>query len=249
MSNELPHAAERIASDYMDRLTERLTGMPISDRRELMNEIRFHIYDSYMSETTGDEIERILTVLRRLGEPEDVISSRMPQAVERLGKGKKAPLYILAGILIALFAVPLGLGAIGVLIGLLAALFGLVIAYYGLGVSLAVSGFLSALVCFIAVVSPDLLERINYAVGYQFIGYEPIIFRDPQLGGLIGLIVSLILLGLGVLILWSGKYLWRGFCFVTVLITQKVAEIFKRFTRSKSNKSASPALHSNTQSV
>ena len=248
MSNELPHAAERIANDYLDRLSDRLKGMPAGDRNELLNEIRSHIYDSFMSETAGDEIERILTVLRKLGEPADVISSRMPQAVKELGKSKKAPLYILAAILIALFAVPLGLGAIGVLTGLLAALFGLVIAYYGLGVSLAVAGFFSGIICFIAAARPDVIERINYALGLQIVNFGPFGY-DTQLGALIGLIASLIFLGLGVLILWSGKYLWRGFRFVAVLITQKVTKTFKHFTRSRVNRPSSPTFHTNSQTV
>jgi uncharacterized membrane protein len=245
MSNELPYAAERIANDYVDRLSDRLKGMPAGDRDELLNEIRSHIYDSYMNETTGDEIERILTVLRKLGEPEDVITSRMAKSVEELGRSKKAPLYILAAILIALFAVPLGLGAIGVLIGLLAALFGLVIAYYGLGVTLVVGGFVSGIASFIASARPDILERINYAVGYEVFSYGP----DPQLVGFLGLIASLIQLALGVLILWSGKYLWRGFRFVAVLITQKVTKTFKHLTQSRLNKPSSPAFHSTSQSV
>ena len=231
MSNGLPHAAERIANDYVDRLSDRLKGMPVDDRNELLSEIRSHIYDSYMSETTGDEIERILRVLRKLGEPADAISSHMPQAVEKLGKSKKAPLYILAAVLIALFAVPLGLGAVGVLIGLLAALFALVVAYYGLGVTLTVTGFVTGIACFIASVRPDILERINYAAGYEVFSYGP----DPQLVGSLGLIASLIQLGLGVLILWSGKYVWRGFRFVTVLITQKVTKTFSHFARARAN--------------
>ena len=245
MSNELPHAAERIANDYENRLSDRLKGMPAGDRNELLHEIRSHIYDSFMSETTGDEIDRILTVLRKLGEPEDVIAGRMAKSVEKLGRSKKAPLYILAAILIALFAVPLGLGAIGVLIGLLAALFALVITYYGLGVTLVVSGFVSGIASFIASVRPDILERINYVAGYEIFSYGP----DPQLIGLLGLIASLIQLGLGVLILWSGKYLWRGFRFVAVLITQKVAKTFKHFTRSRLNRPSSPDFHSNSQTV
>ena len=245
MSNQLPQAAEKIANDYLDRLSNMLTGMPVSDRREFINEIRSHIYDSYMSESTGDEIERILTVLRKLGEPADVISSRMPQAVEDMGKKKKAPLYILAAILIGVLAVPLGLGAAGVLIGLLAALFALVVTYYGLGVTLVVSGFVSGIAGFIAAVRPDILERINYAVGYEVFSYGP----DPQLIGLLGLIAALIQLGLGLLILWSGKYLWRGSCFVTVLITKKVRETFKYFARSGSSKAGIAGRHTNYQSV
>lgn len=245
MSNELPQTAERIANDYLDRLSNLLTGMPVSDRSDLLDEIRSHIYDSYMSASTGDEIERILAVLRKLGEPADVISNRMPHAVEEMGKKKKAPLYILAAILIGLFAVPLGLGAVGVLIGLLAALFALVVTYYGLGVTLTVSGFVSGIASFIASARPDILDRINYAVGYEVFSYGP----DPQLIGLLGLIAALIQLGLGVLILWSGKYLWRGFCFVTVLITQKLTKTFKHLTRSSSPKVGIDGRHTNYQSV
>jgi len=169
----------------------------------------------------------------------------MPHAVEEMGKKKKAPLYILAAILIGLFAVPLGLGAVGVLIGLLAALFALVVTYYGLGVTLTVSGFVSGIASFIASARPDILDRINYAVGYEVFSYGP----DPQLIGLLGLIAALIQLGLGVLILWSGKYLWRGFCFVTVLITQKLTKTFKHLTRSSSPKVGIDGRHTNYQSV
>ena len=42
MSNGLPHAAERIANDYVDRLSDRLKGMPVDDRNELLGEIRSH---------------------------------------------------------------------------------------------------------------------------------------------------------------------------------------------------------------
>ena len=232
MVNELPEAAEKIANDYLDRLSDQLAGMPIGDRRELLDEIRSHIYDAYMNENEGSDIDRTLTVLRRLGEPAEVISSRVPKAVENMGKGKKAPLYILAAVLIALLGVPLGLGAVGVLVGLLAALFALVITYYGLGITLVVSGFVSGVVSFIAAVRPDILERINYAFGYEVFSYGP----DPQLIGLLGLIVFLIQIGLGLAILWSGKYLWRGFRFVTILITQKVTATFKHIIGSGSPK-------------
>lgn len=233
MSNELPLTAAKIANDYLDRLSSRLMGMSLKDRQELLDEIKSHIYDSYMNENSGDEIERILTVLRRLGDPADVISSRMPQAVERLGKGKKAPLYILAGILIALFGVPLGLGAVGLLIGLFVALLGLLIAFYATGVSLVVSGFASSIICFIAVVAPELIDRINYAAGVEVVSWGPFA-NNTQLGGILGLIVSLLLTGLGLLMLWSGKYVWRGFCFVVVLIYQNVVKAFKHLVQTKS---------------
>jgi uncharacterized membrane protein len=234
MSNELPQNASRIANDYLDRLSIRLMGMPLNDRREILDEIKSHIYDAYMNETAGDEIDRILIVLKRLGDPADVISSRMPQAVGRLGIGKKAPMYILAGSLIALFGVPLGLGAVALLTGLMTALFALLVAFYGAGISLVVGGFLSSIICLIAATSPGILDRFNSAVGMEVLKIGPLPFvNDPQLAAIIALIISLLLGVLGLLLLWSGKFVWRGFRFVGMLIIKNVRDAFNRLLQSK----------------
>jgi uncharacterized membrane protein len=232
MSNGLPPIAAKIANDYLDRLSGCLKGMPLNDRRELLDEIRSHIYDSYMNEGAGDEVERILSVLRKFGDPADVVSSRMPQAFGRLGKGKKAPLYILAGFLIALFGVPLGLGAIALLMGLMTALLALLIAFYGAGVSLVVSGFFAFVICLIAATSPELLTLLNNVAGMEIVSFGPFA-HDPQMAGMLGLIVSLLLVGLGLLMLWSGKYIWRGFRFVGLLILQNIKKAFERLVQSR----------------
>jgi len=208
--------------------------MPAGDRDELLNEIRSHIYDSYMDETAGDEIERILAVLRRLGDPADLISSRMPHAVTRLGKGKKAPLYVLAGVLIALLGVPLGLGAVALLVGLMAALFGLLIGYYGAGISLVLGGFITSVICFITILSPDIIERINDAVGMEVVHFGPF-QHDPALGGMVGLALGLLMGAIGLLMLWSGKFLWRGLRFVSRLIVQKLRSTFRHAVPSSSS--------------
>ncbi len=230
MTNDFPPAVQKIVTDYLERLSARLRGMPGIDRQDVVNEIRSHIYESYVDEVSEDEIERILKVLRRIGDPSDVISSRMPEAVARLGRGKKAPLYILAGVLIALFGVPLGLGAVAVLAGLLTALFGILIGYFGAAISLVVAGFVSAILCAIAIFAPGVLFAINEAAATEVISFGP--FRHyPELGGSLGLIVSLILVAIGLLMLWAGKHMWRGFRFVVVLIVCKVREVLGRVTR------------------
>jgi uncharacterized membrane protein len=228
MNNDFPQSVSRIVDDYLDRLSAHLKGMPGSDRRELLTEIRSHIFESYQEEAAPDEIDRILKVLRRLGEPSDVASTRFAHAVGRMGRGKRAPLYILAGVLIALFGVPLGIGAVAVLVGLLIALFGLLVGYFGAAVSFVVAGFLSAVLCGIAIVSPEILFSINRIAGTQVIEFGPF-QHNPELGGLIGLIVSVIVLALGLLMLWSGRYLWKGFCFVCVLIARNLRAVFHRF--------------------
>jgi hypothetical protein len=152
--------------------------------------------------------------------------------VKRLGAGKKAPLYIVAGVLIALFGVPLGLGALSLLIGLLVTFFGLLIAFYSAGISLVVGGFLAAVISSITILAPNLISRINEAVGTEVvrIGLFP---NDPELSSYVALILSLVLMGIGLLMLWSGKYLWRGWRFVTMLIVSKMRSIFSRLTQSR----------------
>jgi uncharacterized membrane protein len=231
MTSDFPQDVGKIVADYLERLSSRLKGMPAMDRQELLNEVRSHIYEAYADQTGGDEIERILQVLRRLGDPADVVSSRMPQAVARLGRGKKAPFYILAGTLIALFGVPLGLGAVAALVGLLAGLFALLIGYYGAAVSLVVGGFAAAVVCAIALWAPGVIDAVNQMFGAELVSFGPFQY-NPELGGFLGLMVSLLVIAVGLLMLWSGKHLWRGFRFTVVLIAQNVRAIFSRLTAS-----------------
>jgi uncharacterized membrane protein len=229
MTSHFPPSAEKIVNDYLERLSARLKGMPGSDRQEFLDEIRSHIFESYAGESVDDEIERILIVLRRLGDPTDVIASRMPQTISRIGSRKRAPLYILAGILIAMFGVPLGLGALGVLVGLLAALFGLVIAYFATAVSLVVAGFVAAVASAIAVFAPEIIYSLNRLAGSEVVQLGPF---HPAVTGILGLIVSLILAALGLVMLWSGRYFWRGFRFVVDLIVTQVRRIFGALRRS-----------------
>jgi uncharacterized membrane protein len=230
MTTDFPPNAEKIVNDYLVRMSSRLRGIPDSDRNELIGEIRSHIYESYTSDAAPDEVERILSVLRRLGEPDEVISNRMPEAVKRLGKGKKAPLYIVAGILIALFGLPLGIGALALLMGLLVTLFGLLVTYYGTGITLVVGGFLTAVISGISILSPDLVAHINELAGTQVINLG--LWNDPELGGYVALLLSFLLMGVGLLMLWSGKYLWRGWRFVFMLIISKTRSIFSRLAQS-----------------
>jgi uncharacterized membrane protein len=232
MTDLFPQSVEKIVADYLDRLSSRLRGMPACDGREFIEEIRSHIYDSFMNESSGDEIERILTVLRKLGDPADVISSRMPRAITRIGKQRNAPLYLLASFLIALFGLPLGIGALALLIGLLAALFGLLVAYFATAVSLIVAGFVSAAASAIVLFAPGFLLTINRFAGQEVVQFGP--FQNaPELAGVLGLIVSLILASVGLLMLWSGKHLWRGLRFVVNLVVVNIVDIFRRAGSSR----------------
>jgi uncharacterized membrane protein len=227
MNNHFPPAAEKIVADYLEKLASQLKGMDEKDRQEILAEIRSHIYESFRSDGEGDEIDRVLRALKRLGEPGEVVSSRVGASVTQLGKKKKSFLYILAGVLIVFFAAPLGMGGLGLVAGLLAFLAGLLIAYFATAVVFVISGFLCALVGLITIISPDLFLEINRWAGETVFQFGP--FQShPQIAGVLTLIFSLMLAALGLLMLWSGKHIWRGLRLVFSLAISKIRSLFAR---------------------
>jgi hypothetical protein len=198
----------------------------------LLREIKCHIDEAFAGETGGDEMERLLRVLRRLGEPADVISERMPPAMVKMGKNKGLPFYILSGVLIALFGLPLGAGLFGVLIGVLAAILGALIAYFATALSLLVSGVLGMIVSVIVMADPNIIDRINQAFGghhdLHLVALGSPLNLPPQTEALIAFIICVILTGLGVLMIWGGRYLLRGLGYLFRISWTKIREIFSR---------------------
>ncbi len=130
MNNHFPPGAEKIVADYLEKVKVQLKGMNQGDQQEILAEIRSHIYESFNAESAGDDIDRILLALKRLGDPTEVVANRVSESISRLGRQKKSLLYILAGFLIIFFAAPLGMGGLSVLAGLLAALAALLIGLF-----------------------------------------------------------------------------------------------------------------------
>jgi uncharacterized membrane protein len=227
MNNHLPPAVEKIVADYLEKMKAQLKGMNENDQAEILAEIRSHIYESFNAESGGDEIDRILLVLKRLGEPAEVVSSRMGESISRLGRKKKSLTYIIAGFLIIFFAAPLGMGGLSVIAGLLAALVALLIGYFATAVILVVSGFICALFGLVTIISPDIFLEINRWAGETIFQFGP--FQNhPQIAGVITLIVAMMLAALGLLMLWSGKHIWRGLRYVVNLIGGKIRSLFSR---------------------
>ncbi|MCU0275440.1 MAG: DUF1700 domain-containing protein [Acidobacteria bacterium] len=227
MNNHFPPAAEKIVADYLEKLKAHLKGMNEKDQQEVLAEIRSHLFESFAGDGEGDEIDRALRALKRLGEPADVVSSRVGASVAQMGRKKKSLLYILAGSLVVLFAAPLGMGGLGVVVGLLAGLAALLIGYFATAVAFVVSGFVCALVGLVAIISPDIFLDINRWAGETVFQFGP--FQNhPQVAGVLTLIISLMLAALGLLMLWSGKHIWRGLRYVFRLGLDKVRSLFTR---------------------
>ena len=146
MANGFSGPVAQIVDNYLERLKKGLKGIPAKDQEELVKEINSHIYESFRADPTPDEVARILRVLDKLGEPAAVIAARMPEAMVTLGKKRKLPFLILAGLLIAFFGVPIGLGGLSAAVGVIIGVLALVLAFYIVAFSLILTGWLGAVI-------------------------------------------------------------------------------------------------------
>jgi uncharacterized membrane protein len=213
MANGFSGPVAQIVDNYLDRLKKGLKGIPAKDQDELVKEINSHIYESFRNDPTPDEVARILKVLDKLGEPAAVISARMPEAMVTLGKKRKLPFMILAGLLIAFFGVPLGLGGLGVAIGLIISVLALVLSFYIVAFSLILTGWLSAMIMIVRIFSPTFLD--------PWIDIYPLV-SDPTFNTVIYIVGALLIAALGFGLLWLGSRMMRGVRFVFRFLFNKI---------------------------
>jgi len=218
-NNGYPKAVEKIVTDYLERLENNLQGLPETDKNEFIKEMQSHIYESYINDPTEDEIDRILAVLKKLGEPSELFSKKMPNSLVKMGKEKNLPLYILSGILIGLFGIPLGISGVAVLISLIGTVFSLVIAYFATAISLVVAGFAGIAISIVRIADPVFLEQF---MDINWFSHGPVYFSSPTAEGVAGIIISVLIAGIGMLLLYMGRYILRGIKFTANLILEKI---------------------------
>jgi len=213
MANGFSGPVAQIVDNYLERLRKGLRGIPAKDQDELVKEINSHIYESFRADPTPDEVNRILKVLDKLGEPSDVISARMPEAMVTLGKKRKLPFLILAGVLIAFFGVPLGLGGLGLAVSLILGILAVVLTFYVAAFSLILTGWLSAVVMIVRLFSPGFLD--------PWLDIYPLV-SDPTFNTVIYIVGALLIAALGFGMLWLGSRLMRGVRFVFRFLIGKI---------------------------
>jgi uncharacterized membrane protein len=221
MANGFSGPVAQIVDNYLERLKKGLKGIPAKDQEELVKEINSHIYESFRGDPTPDEVARILKVLDKLGEPAAVISARMPEAMVSLGKKRKLPFLILAGLLIAFFGVPIGLGGLSAAVGVLLGVLALVLAFYIVAFSLILTGWLSAVIMIVRIFSPGFLD--------PWIDIYPLV-SDPTFNTVIYIVGALLIAALGFGLLWLGSRLMRGIRFVFRFLIGKIKNWRKRRT-------------------
>jgi uncharacterized membrane protein len=217
--NDYPEVVAKIANDYLERVKSQLRLVPAREQDEFLRELQSHLYEAYSQTAGADDVARILAVLRNLGEPAEVVADRLPKAMVRSGTRWNLPLYVLAGIAIALFGIPLGFGGVGVLVGLLIALLGVVFAYYVLAGGFLLAGAVFMSMGLIRVVLPELWDKLRMLGFIQINGPAEFFNHLSPTGQAFFMFVfasAFLASGLGLLRL--GKYLLRGLRFLLSLI-------------------------------
>jgi uncharacterized membrane protein len=213
MANGFSGPVAQIVENYLERLKKGLKGIPAKDQEELVKEINSHIYESFRADPTPDEVARILRVLDKLGEPAAVIAARMPEAMVTLGKKRKLPFLILAGLLIAFFGVPIGLGGLSAAVGLIIGVLALIVSFYIVAFSLILTGWLSAVIMIVRIFSPGFLD--------PWIDIYPLV-SDPTFNTVIYIVGALLISALGFGLLWLGSRMMRGIRFVFRFLFEKI---------------------------
>jgi uncharacterized membrane protein len=231
--NDYPEAVAKIANDYLDRVKLQLRLVPARERDEFLKEIQSHVYEAYLETPGGDEVGRILAVLRRLGEPAELVADRLPGTMVRSGTRRNLPLHILAGILIALFGIPLGIGGVAVLAGVLLAVAGIVAAFYATMGAFFAAGAVLALFGLIRMYHPELWDRLVAAGLIHVDGDlgQLLEVLSPWGQGLILIVIAAVFVAGGLGMFWAGKYLLRGLRFLFNLIfdwTRQLAQGLRR---------------------
>ncbi len=161
--NNYPEVVAKIVNDYLERVKSQLRLVPAHEQGEFLREIESHLYEAYQQTPGEDDVARILAVLRNFGEPAEVVSDRLPGAMVRSGTKRNLPLYVVGGIFIALFGLPLGSAGVGVLVGLLAALAGILVAYYAVAGSFLLVGAVTMLLGLTRLILPAVVRQTGRA--------------------------------------------------------------------------------------
>jgi uncharacterized membrane protein len=228
--NNYPDAVAKIAADYVRRVKAALHLVPAPEQAEFLREIESHLYEAYQGAQGESDVDRILTVLRNMGEPADLVADRLPGAFLRSGAQRKLPLHIFAAVLIALFGIPLGASGAAALIGVLAALVGVVIAYYATVASILLVATVFLAMGLIRAYTPGFWDRlVSLGVIHMdslVAGFFDQLSAPEQSFFLLALAAVFAAAGIGGL--WLGRYVIRGMRFLFSLAFEQIGQLAQK---------------------
>jgi uncharacterized membrane protein len=223
-------AVQQIVDDYLERLRLDLGALPTVEREEFVQEIRSHIYEAFQQEPVASDVARILAVLRKLGEPSEVIAGRLPEAVVRSGRARHVPLYGVAGIVLALFGVPLGMGGVAFLAGILGILAATLAMYYVFTGIVLVTAVMLMAFGMMRLFLPDIWAKLHAAGVIQMGHWFDQLRQTDQV---IVLVVFAALLAIsGIWLLRGGRHMVRGLRLLVRLGTNGLVGAAARLRRA-----------------
>lgn len=66
-------ASARVYQNYLKRIKKTVSSLPKKDQQEILLELNSHIYEGLKHKTQKSEIDRLLDILEKLGEPEEIL--------------------------------------------------------------------------------------------------------------------------------------------------------------------------------
>ena len=228
-----PEVVEKIVQDYLQRVGIQLKRFPNSDQEDVLKELSSHIFESYCAGTDSEPVSRILEVLRKLGEPADVVAEKLQESLLSLRKLRKVPLSVLGGIVVGMFGLPLGFAGVAVLLGALGAVLGLVAAFFATATLLLVTGVMGMGLGLLRMLNPDLWDQLVAQGFIQVHGrigqFFDLLSPAAQGGLLVFVFMAVAAAGLGML--WLSKRLLRGLRFFFDLMLDRGRTLLKRRLR------------------
>jgi uncharacterized membrane protein len=228
-----PEVVEKIVQDYLQRVAIQLKRFPDSDREEVVKELGSHIYESYCAGSDSEPVGRILDVLRKLGEPADVVAERLQESLLRVNKLRKVPLSVLRGFAMGVLGLPLGFAGVAVLLGALGAMLGLVAAFFATATLLLVTGVMGMGLGLLRMLNPDLWDQLVAQGFIQVHGrvgqFFDLLSPAAQGGLLVFVFMAVAAAGLGML--WLSKRILRGLKFLFDLMLDRARILFMRRRR------------------
>jgi uncharacterized membrane protein len=242
MSN-YPEVVTRIVDDYLARLKSQLQSLPNGEKQDFLLEIQSHIYEAFQQERGEDEVARILSVLRKLGEPGEVVAERLPATMISSGTQRHRPFQLLGGILLAIFGIPLGFAGAAVLMGMIAAVAGVVAGFYAVTGGVFLTGSVFMGLGLIRIYEPGFWDKLVSMGVIQMDGRlaDLVDTFSPDTQGLIMLALACVFAAAGLGMLWLGKHLVRGLRLLLGLAPEGIRQIGQTIRRGfRAEKQAAP---------
>ncbi|MEH3114123.1 HAAS signaling domain-containing protein [Pedobacter terrae] len=95
-------SAERIYKDYLYRIRKEVKGLNQPNQDEILMELNSHIYENLQENQTGNEVEKLLNILEKLGRPEEILKPLV--ADKKLAEATRTfnPIHVLKALLLNL---------------------------------------------------------------------------------------------------------------------------------------------------